>query len=116
MGLFDRMFGGPKRIAYPPALAPQIEKAMNHLGALTAAHDGAWQLGQADWSVDQDVGTIEFTSPKGIRAVAPVQIVGTYDTEQRSWLWGWDHPSVAPALAADAKHVLAFGREHGSRC
>jgi hypothetical protein len=114
MGFFGRIFGGGGgKIAYPPTLQPQIEKAGHHLAALTAAHDGAWHIGEADWSVDQDEGTIVFDSPNGMQAVAPVQIIGTYDTRQGTWLWAWDNPSVGPALAEDARRVRAFGQEQG---
>lgn len=114
MGLFGRLFGGGnKAIEYPPALAPEIERAMNGLRALTAAHDGLWQIGQAEWSVDQDTGKIVFVSPTGMRVEAPVQIVGTYNTQDSTWLWGWDHPSVDPALANDAKKVFEYGKQRG---
>ena len=114
MGLFDKMFGGGnKKIPYPPALEPQVEKAMHHLQALTTGHDAAWQIGKADWSVDQDEGTIVFTTPSGMQAVAPVQIIGTYNTQDGSWLWGWDNPSVAEPLAAHAKKVHAYGQKNG---
>ncbi len=114
MGMFDRIFGGGrKKIDYPPALQPQIEKAVSALQAMTTAHDATWQLGEADWSADLDHGTIEFTSPNGTRAVARCQVIGTYDTKQGSWLWGWDHPSVPPPVAVHAKKVLAHGQQHG---
>ena len=70
-----------------------------------------WQISEAAWSVDQDKGTITFDSPKGIRATAPVQIVGTYNTDDGSWLWGWDNPSVDAPLAEHAKKVRAYGQE-----
>ena len=71
MGLLDRIFGGRKQnVPYPAELQPQIDKAMAGLQALTAAHDGVWQISQAAWSVDQNEGTITFTSPKGILATA----------------------------------------------
>ena len=54
MGLLGRMFGGGRgKIPYPPALQPQIERAVHALQALTAAHDRTWHIGEADWSVDQ---------------------------------------------------------------
>ena len=56
MGLFGRRSKEPAKIAYPPALAPEIEQGMHMLQALTTAHDGTWHLGEADWSVDQDEG------------------------------------------------------------
>ncbi len=112
MGLFGRIFGGSKESADPPALRQEIEKAMNGLALVTAAHNGTWHLGEAAWSLEQDVGNLVFTTPQ-MKAVAPAQIIGTYDTEDGTWLWGWDHPSVEPALAQDAKKMLAYGQQHG---
>jgi hypothetical protein len=114
MGVFGRIFGSKSPPSDdPPDLRRQIEKAMNGLSAVTAAHDATWHLGEAAWSVDQSVGQIVFATPQGTRAEAPVQIIGTYNTEDGTWLWGWDHPSVAPALSEHAKKVLAYGQEHG---
>jgi hypothetical protein len=114
MGLLDRLFGRRKQsLAYPPDLRPQIEKAMFGLQALTASHDGLWQIGQAAWSVDQDAGTITFTSPKGIIATAPVQFVGSYNTDDCTWLWAWSNPSLEPNLTEHAGKVRSFGLEHG---
>ena len=114
MGLLARIFGRTaNRIPYSPALGQQVERAVHGLQAQTAAHDRMWQIGTAAWNVDQDVGTIVFTASNGMRAVAPVQIVGTYDTGDSTWLWGWDHPSVAPALAGHARRVLEYGQQHG---
>jgi hypothetical protein len=54
---------------------------MEELRLKTAAHDGAWRLGEAAWNVDQETGTIVFTRSDGITATCPVQIIGTYNTE-----------------------------------
>lgn len=115
MGLFDRIFGGIKGPTDPPALRQEIEKAMNGLAAVTTAHDCTWHLGQADWTLDQAVGNLVFTTPQGMQAVAPAQIIGTYNTQDGTWLWGWDHPSVQPSLAKHAERVLAYGQQHGFR-
>ena len=90
-----------------------VEQSMEELRLKTAAHDGAWKLGEADWSVDQDEGVIVFSRPDGIQAVCPVQIIGTYNTDDGTWLWGWDHPSVVPDLQEHARLVQAYGRKHG---
>jgi hypothetical protein len=86
-----------------------LAQAMEELRLKTEAHDGTWHLGQADWSVDQDVGEIVFTAPGGIMAICPVQIIGTYNTDDGTWLWGWDHPSVDPALQEHARRVREYG-------
>lgn len=90
-----------------------IDRSMEELRLKTSAHDAAWHLSDASWSVDQDAGTIVFTNADGVKATCPVQIIGTYNTEDGTWLWGWDHPSVQAPLNEHAKKVLAYGKEHG---
>lgn len=98
-------------IDFPKALVQQLENAMHHLMALNEANDGLWHMGDAAWSVDQDAGKIVFDSDN-FHVEAPVQIIGTYDTLSSTWLWGWDHPSVAPELARDAKRMHAYGTKN----
>ena len=92
-----------------------IECSMAELRTKTAAHDSMWQLSKAQWDLSQNTGTIVFTSPSGIVATCPVQIVGTFDSSGRSWMWGWDHPSVDPALQEHARLCKAYGEKHGIR-
>ena len=111
MGLFGRMLGRGRNGGDPPDFRRLVEKALNHLGTLTAAHEETWQLGKADWNVDQDAGTIIFTS-EGLQATAPVQLVGTYDTEDGTWLWGRDNPTIDAALMEHSRRMLDYGRTH----
>ncbi len=63
---------------------------------------------------DLNTGTITFTNDeKEIMVTAPVQVVGTYDTEDSTWLWGWDHPSVSESLGEYARRVHDFGEQYG---
>lgn len=114
MGFLNRIFGNRQEPRDPPELRQQIIKAMNGLAAVTAAHDKMLHLGEADWSLDQEIGDLVFTA-RGIRATAPAQIIGTYNTNDGTWLWGWDHPSVAPPLAQHANKLLKYGQQHGYR-
>jgi len=104
MGFLGRLFGGGAG-GDPPAVRSLVEQSMEELRVKTAAHDAGWRLGEADWNVDQDAGTIVFTRRDGITAIGPVQIIGTYNTKDGTWLWGWDHPSVEPALQEHAGRV-----------
>src|SRR5665213_2175829 len=45
-------------------------------------------------------------------ATCTVQIIGTYNTVDSTWLWGWDHPSVAAPLQEHARKLRAYGEEH----
>lgn len=94
---------------YPTLLAQSMEE----LRLKTEAHDGTWRLGECRWDVDQDLGTIVFTRPDGVTATCPVQIIGTYNTLDSTWLWAWDHPSVVPALQDHAWTVRDYGDARG---
>lgn len=64
-----------------------------------------------DWSVDLEAGTIKFTSATKVVS-APVQVIGTYNSQDGTFLWGWDHPSVPEARGADARLAREFGKLH----
>ncbi len=113
MGLFGGIFGGDRqRHDDPPEFLQLADRARNHLTALTNAHDELWQISEADWSVDQDIGAVIFTNSEAIQATAPVQIIGTYNTQDNTWLWSWDNPSVASCLTKHARRMQEYGREH----
>jgi hypothetical protein len=121
-GFLKRLFGSNSGTSGGGTLSQEAEeleydlflqRALNELQLKTTAHDRTWQLGQADWEVDQDDGQIVFTSPSGIVATCPVQIIGSYNSEDSTWLWGWDHPSVVPALAEHAQLVRKYGESKG---
>jgi hypothetical protein len=93
-----------------------IAGSVEGLRLATEAHQGTWRLGEEEsWNVDQDTGQIVFEFSDGTVASAPVQIVGTFNAGDNTFMWGWDHPSVDPALQASASRVKAFGEEHGFR-
>ena len=117
MGLLDRFFkrnepDKPKSNPYPE-FDQLVEQSMEELRLKTAAHDAGWQLGAADWAVDQTAGTVTFTSPKGIKATCDVQIIATRNDEDGSLMWGWDHPSIPEPLQLHARTVRQYGEQHG---
>ena len=61
-----------------------------------------------DWAVDLEAGTITFTSATK-RVTAPVQVIGTYNSLDGTFLWGWDHPSIPEPRRADARLARRFG-------
>ena len=91
-----------------------VEKANSHLLALTEGHNAAWGIGSAErWEANQETGVISWKFNDGRVVEAPFQIVGTYNTKDGTFLWGWDHPSVKEPLSKDARRVLEFAKEHG---
>ncbi|AFZ18870.1 DUF6882 domain-containing protein [Allocoleopsis franciscana] len=97
----------------PPDYPTLLARSMAELRFKTQAHNNLWMLGQCNWEVDQDQGTILFTNPRGQSITAPVQIIGTYNTQDGTWLWGWDHPSVVPALQNHARTLRDYGEAQG---
>ena len=90
-----------------------IARANNEIQLRTQIAIDTWGLDTAEWSADLDTGTITFVShEKKLMVTAPVQIVGTYNTEDNTWLWGWDHPSVSESLSVAAQKVRDFGTEY----
>ncbi|HEX8666910.1 MAG TPA: hypothetical protein VF727_00880 [Allosphingosinicella sp.] len=64
-----------------------------------------------DWAVDLNTGIIAFTSAtKTVRA--RVQVIGTYNTLDGTFLWAWDHPSIPEARRIDARLARRFGELH----
>jgi hypothetical protein len=61
-----------------------------------------------DWAVDLEAGTITFTSATKM-VTAPVQVIGTYNSLDGTFLWGWDHPSIPEPRRADARLARRFG-------
>lgn len=106
-------FGGASMTDALPDYATLLAQSLAELRLKTDAHDGTWQLGECSWNVDQSAGTIIFTRPDGMMITCPVQIIGTYNTLDGTWLWAWDHPSVVPALQDHAWAVRAYGEAQG---
>src|SRR5918999_4746739 len=47
------------------------------------------------------------------RILANVQVVGSVDTADRTWLWSWANPEVDAFLYRDILEVQMLGRERG---
>jgi len=105
----------------PPASDPAdaaidatFERADAELQLKTEAAIGLWGLGSGEsWAVDLDAGTITFINEKGWEITAPVQVIGTLNTADGTWLWGWDHPSIPAPVSEHAQRVREFGEQHG---
>jgi Family of unknown function (DUF6882) len=91
--------------------ATMVARSIEELRIKTASFDRLFQIGEADWQLDQDKGEIVFTSPQGLVATAPAQIAGTYNTKDGTWLWAWDNSSIAEPLAAHARLVRQYGAQ-----
>ena len=110
---------GCQPAAKTPAGAPAAEfqqlldTSIKELQVKNEAHK-AWGLGTFDrWDLDQDAGTLTFTSDSGDSVTTTAQIIGSFSTKDNSWLWAWDNPSIDERLTADARKVKAYGQKQG---
>lgn len=89
-----------------------LDASMKELQLKTEAHK-AWGLGTFDrWDIDQEVGDLIFSNSDGTKAVAPAQIIGSFSTNDNSWLWAWDNPSIVDDLKLHALKLKEYGEKH----
>lgn len=113
-GFLNKLFGGKEEGAGLSEPELTIARANNEMSLRIQVAIETWGLDMAAWNADLEVGTITFTNPqKGLVVTASVQVIGTYNTQDGSWLWGWDHPSVPPLLGEHARCARDFGERYG---
>ena len=79
----------------------------------TRGHDDMWGISKIErWDLLQDKGDLVFSLADGFKAVAPAQIIGTYNSKDGSWLWAWANPSINDSLKKDAQKVREYGEKH----
>jgi hypothetical protein len=87
--------------------------SIEELELKTRGHVEAWGLDKIDrWDLNQDTGELLFSFADGLQAVAPAQIIGTYNSEDQTWLWAWANPSIDEKLRKDALKVREYGQKH----
>ncbi|MEG8052091.1 hypothetical protein QP185_00285 [Sphingomonas aerolata] len=105
--MFKKLFGDKEAQA-------AIARSMEELRLKQEVNASLWGLGGTErWDADLELGIIHFSGSDGVVVSAPVQIIGTLNTDDRTWLWGWDHPSVKEPLAHAARLCRDFGKRYG---
>ena len=85
------------------------DRAFNELQIKTAAHVGIWHLDVADWSLNQDDGNISFIAQDhNIQVTAPAQILGSFNTDDSTWLWAHLNSSVDENLSRHSYELYTF--------
>jgi hypothetical protein len=97
-----------------PELRNLIERSGNHLATLTEGHQAGWGFGEEEyWDLDQDEGYLHFTFDETMVASCPAQIIGTYNSDEKTWMWAWANTSIAAELTRDAEEVKSYGLKYG---
>jgi hypothetical protein len=50
------------------------------------------------FNVDLKTGIIEFKENSVVKIVANITPIGSYSTNNSSWMWAWGNPSIPQAL------------------
>jgi hypothetical protein len=96
-----------------------------YVDLLTAAH--AYTTGRQDElraryglasmphaQLNEATGQLIFSDESNVpRVLATVQVVGTVNVEDRTWLWSWANPDVDASLYRDILEVQMLGRTRG---
>ncbi len=97
----------------PADFATLQKLSIEELQLKTEAHKKAWGLDRIlRWDFNQGSGQLEFSLPDGLKAVSPAQIIGTYNSEDHTWLWAWANSSIEEKLQADARRLLKYGEDY----
>jgi hypothetical protein len=99
----------------PKNLEKFLDECFAELQELQLLADEKWGFGDCkDWKVDQKKGTITFTetSTGHKKVVGKVQIIGSFNSADDTWLWGWANQSIARELRKDAETVKQYGQKH----
>lgn len=94
------VLGGLLDVPQAPRAESFLQQAVVALQAQTAHNTEAWGLGaEAQWNLDMNAGSLYFTFADGRKLCAAVQVVGTYNTANGTFLWGGGPPFSARTLA-----------------
>jgi hypothetical protein len=115
MSLFKKLFGQKDGDGETPEFKALLEGSMEGLRLQTEAHQGTWRLGKSErWDYSQDTGELVFTFPDMV-VHARAQIIGSFDSREGSWMWGWANTSIADSLTRDSVRVREYGEQHRIR-
>jgi hypothetical protein len=95
-----------------PEFKALIDGSMQGLRLQSEAHQSTWRFGKSErWDFSLDTGELVFTFPDMV-ARAQAQIIGSFDSQDGSWMWAWANRSIPEPLARDSIRVRAYGEQH----
>lgn len=76
--------------------------------AARAPRPGALPSADSTWAVDLEAGTLTVADGPET-TTTPIQVAGTFDPAEGTWMWGWEHDSVPDDLALAASRLRTYG-------
>jgi hypothetical protein len=86
-----------------------LNEAMASFGPGATHLNEEFKLGSYSWALDQDTGKLTFSDGATPRVIASVQIVGSYSTYSRTWMWSWANKYVDEGLKKGILKVKEYG-------
>ena len=112
MSIFKKLFGKKEDAGETQEFKAFLNGSMEGLRLQNESHQRTWGLGKSErWDFAQDTGELVFTFPDQI-VVAPAQIIGSFNSQDRSWLWAWANPSIRDSVKQDSIKVREYGEQH----
>jgi hypothetical protein len=115
MGFFDRLFGKEKESGKPAAdgiPCASVQELLERYGCigLDRQTDFDQVIGQQPWNVNMKTGEITFG---GVHQY-PMQVIGTYSFDGKSWLWGWANEAsgIKQEFLQECLRLKSFGERN----
>ncbi|MFY9905079.1 MAG: DUF6882 domain-containing protein [Terriglobales bacterium] len=64
------------------------------------------------WDYDQETGEFVFSDDAVPKVVARFQVVGSFSTETKTWLWSWANAYIMETACDQMHRVREFGLSH----
>lgn len=107
--IFSSVFGQTQKTA---SYEKFLDEAMVGFGSAAIRLNEEYNLGAYRWDLDQKKGTLTFSENGTPKVIATVQIVGSYSTNSRTWMWAWANDSVRDHLKTGVAQAKIYGTEH----
>ena len=113
----------PRALGYwltkEPPLTPEAERfladAAEEYKAKQKRLADDWGFGTAggNWGFEQTTGVFTRQRGDGTEIRADGQVLGSYQSSDRSWEWAWNNPNVERGVSRDSEQVRELGRRLG---
>ena len=84
----------------------QVQKCMK-------LHNDKFPLTKGRWDIDITNKTITFQN-QGKKAIAQIQIIGTRNPIDNTWLWSWANSSLSENICVHARILQKYGHKYKS--
>jgi hypothetical protein len=107
--------GDPLKEPAPKDFPKFLDQCLDEFTKQQKTYARKWGIDDCErWDVDQAKGTITFTNTKKghKKLVGKVQIIGSFNSDDDTWLWGWANKTVDDELKKDALKLKAYGEKN----